>query len=117
MNIQIRYCSEEFNRAMTRYWGSEFHLNTNAVNLKNMDGPNTNWEILELIEALHDEEEYPPLECIGSCGLHIGSVALHSDVKAADWPIEKFLWTMFKILQDSPSKSRISFHVSYRFMA
>ena len=61
-------------------------------------GPNTNREILELIEALRDEKEYPPLECIGSCGLHIISDALHTGVKAADWLIEKFLWAMFKIL-------------------
>ena len=35
MDIQIRYWSEEFNRAITRYWGSEFQLSTDAVTLKN----------------------------------------------------------------------------------
>ena len=64
MDVQIRFWSDELNKAVTRYWGSEFQLNTDAVTLKEnllkslnplpiekqtqfaMDGPNTNWKIL-----------------------------------------------------------------------
>ena len=59
-----------------------------------MDEPNTNWKILDLIEFMLDEEEYLPLDCIGSCGLD-----------TADWPIEKLLLrALFKLLQHSPAQ-------------
>ena len=69
-----------------------------------MDGPNTNWKILDLIEVMRDEEEYPPLHCIGSYGLHTISGALHTGIKAADWSMEKLLVrAVFKLLQHSPT--------------
>ena len=69
-----------------------------------MDGPNTNWKILKLVSELRDKEEYPVLENIGSCGLHVISGALHTGVVAADWPIEKLLRGMFKFLHNSPAR-------------
>ena len=34
MDVQIQFWSDELNKAVTRYWGSEFQLNTDAVTLK-----------------------------------------------------------------------------------
>ena len=34
MDVQIRFWSDELNKAVTRYWGSDFQLNTDAVTLK-----------------------------------------------------------------------------------
>ena len=39
-----------------------------------------------------EDEEMPPLDCIGSCGLHVISGVLQSGVKAAEWGTEKVLW-------------------------
>ena len=49
-----------------------------------MDGPNVNWVALGVIQRRREEDEYPPLADIGSCGLHVVSGALHSAVVAAD---------------------------------
>ena len=58
-------------------------------------GQKLNWKILDLLSVFRDEEEYPKLENIGSCGLHVISGALHTGVMAAGWPIESLLRAMF----------------------
>ena len=69
-----------------------------------MDGPKTNWKILRLIQDKREEDDHPPLQDIGSCGLHVVSGALHSAVVAANWPVEKVLRGMFKFLKDAPAR-------------
>ena len=68
-----------------------------------IDGPKTNWKILRLIMELRDKEENPPLQDIGSCGLHVVSGALYTGVVACLWPLEKLLRAMFKFLHNSPA--------------
>ena len=72
-----------------------------------MDGPKTNWKILRLIMELRDKEKHPPLQDIGSCGLHVVSRALHTEVVACLWPIEKLLRAMFKFLHNSPARTAV----------
>ena len=62
-----------------------------------MDGPKTNWKILRLIMELRNKEEHPPLQDIGSCGLHFVSGALHTGVVASLWPIEKLLTSFAQV--------------------
>ena len=69
-----------------------------------MDSPNVNWKVLEAIQIKREEDKYPPLEDIGSCGLHMVSGALHSALLAADWPVEKLLREMYKLLKDAPAR-------------
>ena len=109
MDIQVRFWSEKLNKAVARYWGSEFQLLNYTETLTNslmkslailplekqhqlaMDGPKTNWKILKLIMELRDKEEHPPLQDIAPCGLHVVSGALHTGVVACLWSIEKLL--------------------------
>ena len=132
MDIQIRFWSKKLNKAVTRYWGSEFQLLTDAKTLTDnlmkglailpvekqhqlaMDGPRTNWKILRLIMELRDKEEHSPLQDIGSCGLHVVSGALHTGVVAGSWPIEKLLRAMFKFLHNSPARRAEYLRVSSR---
>ena len=67
-----------------------------------MDGSNVNWKVLEVIQKKQQEDEYPLLADIGSCGLHVVSGKLHSAVVAADWPVDKVLRGMIKLLKDAP---------------
>ena len=67
-----------------------------------MDDPSVNWKVLEVIQKKREEDEYPPLADIGSCGLHVISGTLHSAVVASDWSVEKVLTGMFKQLKDAP---------------
>lgn len=123
MDIQVRYWCPVNNIAKTRYLGSQFQYSTTAEALVEellsalpsspalenmtqlaMDGPSTNWKVLTLVNEYREKEEMPPMECIGSCGLHIVSGALGTGVKKADWSVEKVLRGMFKFLKKSPAR-------------
>ena len=70
MDTQVRFCSEKLKKAVTRYWGSEFHLGSDTETLSDslmkglvalpiekqhqlaVDGPKVNWKILRLIMDL-----------------------------------------------------------------
>ena len=68
-----------------------------------MDGPNTNWLVLKMINEYREKEEMPLMDCIWSCGLHVISGALQTRVKAPEWGIEKVLMSMYKFLYKAPS--------------
>lgn len=104
MDMQVRFWCPDQNIAITRYWGSQFQYRTTAEALTQelikglpssptlenmhqlaMDGPNTNWLVLSKMQKFREDEEMPPLDCIGSCGLHVLSGALQTGVKAAEW--------------------------------
>lgn len=123
MDIQVRYWCPINSIAVTRYLGSQFQYSTTAEALVDellkalpssptldkmiqlaMDGPSTNWKVLALMDKLREKAEIPPMDCIGSCGLHIISGALGTGVKKADWSVEKVLRGMFKFLKKSPAR-------------
>ena len=106
MDIQVRYWCPINSIAVTRYLGSQFQYSTTAEALVDellkalpssptldkmiqlaMDGPSTNWKVLALMDKLREKAEIPPMDCIGSCGLHIISGALGTGVKKADWSV------------------------------
>ena len=111
MDLQVRFWCPDQNLAITRYWGSRFQYRNTAEALTEelikglpssptlgnmhqlaMDGPNTNWLVLSKMTKFREDEEMPPLDCIGSCGLHVISGVLQSGVKAAECGTEKVLW-------------------------
>ena len=122
MDVQIRYWDENSLRAVTRYWASAFQMHGDAETLSTnlsksledvprskmhqlgMDGPNTNWKILSILQTERKNDEISPLEDIGSCGLHVISGALHTGVVKNEWPIDKVLRGMFKLLNKSPAR-------------
>ena len=123
MDLQIRYWCPESNVAKTRYLGSQFQYSTTADALMEellkglpssptlmkmtqlaMDGPHTNWLVLKKMDEYREKEEMPPMDCIGSCGLHVISGALQTGVKAAEWGIEKVLMGMYKFLHKAPAR-------------
>ena len=89
MDVNIRYRNDETNIAETSYLGSKFLLRPIAENLKcelvasilgldlakfiqlSMDGPNTNWNVLNLVNSHLVENGHKNLIGIGSCSLHI----------------------------------------------
>ena len=107
MDIQIRYWDETSNLACTRYFDSEFMYRPNANNLfdalnnglkdfhlnrmihLSMDGPNTNWLVLNLFQKDRHEKERAPLVNLQSCGLHVVSGALQTGIKSTNWDLEK----------------------------
>ena len=120
MDLQVRYWCNKTSRAVTRYYLSEFQVHGDHMTMSEnllkgigdlpdekliqtaMDGPNVNWKVLEVIQINREEDEYPLLKDIESCGLYVVSGALQSAVLAADWTVE--LRRMCKLLMDAPAR-------------
>ena len=68
-----------------------------------MDGPNTNWEVFDLLNRQREEERWSTLLNLGSCELHVVHGGFQTGVKATDWEIEKVLRVMWNIFHDSPA--------------
>ena len=123
MDIQVRFWDDKCKQVRTRYLTSIFLNRPNAKNLLlglqeslkafgqerflqlSMDGPNTNWKVLDLLNKERSEKEYPCLVNIGSCGLHI----LHGAFKvgmesASEWSVSKILKAMWQLFHDSPAR-------------
>ena len=121
MDLQVWYWCNKTSQAVTQYYVSEFQMQGDHMTLSEnllkgigdlpeeklthtaMGGPNVNWKVLEITKIKQEEDEYPPLEDIRSCCLHVINGALHSAVLVADWPIE-VLWGMHKLLKDAPAR-------------
>ena len=88
MDVQIRFWDDQSGEVETRYLDSRFFKRPNAENILeellksianlpeekmsmlSMDGPNTNWTVLEKLTDHCDKNEFPKLFDVGLCGLH-----------------------------------------------
>ena len=109
MDVNIRYWGGEKNVALSVYYDSRFILNPNAVNLTEellnaikdldmgkflhlgMDGPNTNWNVLDLINDHQVANGFQKTLDIGSCSLHILHGAFQTGIMKLGWEIAKVL--------------------------
>ena len=87
MDIQVRYWDYDIRQVRTRYLDSRFFRRPNADNIKDelilgmkglsedkmlsMDGPKTNWSVLDKIKEHREGIEVPPLGEVSSRGLHV----------------------------------------------
>ena len=91
MNVQVRYWDPETVQAVTRYLASRFFRRPNANKIREeqheglkpldekmimlpMDGPNTNWEVLNKVKDHRNKNDLPQIMDVGSCGLHVSMV-------------------------------------------
>ena len=104
MDLQVRFWDNEKKKVCTRYRGSKFVQRPNAKNLcdvlisslkdlsaerliqLSMDGPSTNWYVLQLLNDDREEKGYPQIINVGSCGLHV----MHGAFKAGMERLERF---------------------------
>ena len=68
-----------------------------------MDGPNTNWAVLNKVKDHGNKNELPQIIDIGSCGLQVVHGAFKTGVKATAWQLEKILKAMWKLSNDLPA--------------
>ena len=59
-----------------------------------MDGPNTNWAVLEKFIPARKENDKPKLAEIGTCSLHIIPGSLNAGVNASDWKVNEVMKAM-----------------------
>ena len=108
MDIQVRFWDENSVQAKTHYFDSQFLLRPNANNVLeslttkikdlsqekliqlSMDGPSTNWSVLNKRSLQCEGDELPPLENLESCGLHV----LHGHLRHRFRP-QTGHWTKF----------------------
>ena len=99
MDLQIRYWNNEACISKTRYLDSQFVLRPDAENLfaslnngtgclqdgkmiqLSMDPLSTNWVVLSKLQEDRGEKDLPPIEDLGSCGLHVISGAFQTALK------------------------------------
>ena len=122
MDVNLRYWNDEKNIAETSYLDSKFLLRPNAKNLKceivasilgldlakflqlSMDGPSTNWNVLNLVNNHLVENGYKNSIEIGSCTLHIVHGAFQTGATKSGWELNKvkslkhFSFCMLKLL-------------------
>lgn len=67
-----------------------------------MDGPHTNWSVLERLKTYRDENRLSQIMGIGSCGIHAVHGAFQTVVEATRWELDKVLKAMWKLFNDSP---------------
>ena len=122
MDIQVRFWDIEKKKVCTRYHGSNFVQRPNSKNLcdvltsslkdlsaecliqLSMDGPSTNWCVLQLLNDDRVEKGYSQIINIGSCGLHVMHGAFKAVMEAAGWNVGKVLKSMWQLFHDSPAR-------------
>ena len=83
---------------------------TEKLNLKkliqvSMDGPNINWQMLDLIlEDRNSNETYPNLLDVGSCSLHVIHGAFRTGMKQTGWGIDLLLKSLCSHLHETPAR-------------
>ena len=69
-----------------------------------MDGPSTNWELIEVILKDREEKEQKKLLDIGSCSLHIVHGAFKLGAEKNGWDIISIFKAAYTILHDTPAR-------------
>ena len=68
---------------------------------KMMDGPKTNWKVLQLVDDALESGGFTRTLNIGSCTLHILHGAFGTGILYTKWELGKLMKAMFKILDES----------------
>ena len=120
MNIKIRFWCDDKCKVTTRYLGSKFLAHGNAETISSalietldgfrnclmlsMDGPNTNWPVLDKVSSHCQQMELSSFFDVGCCGLHTVHGAFQTGAVAANWLLDKILHGMWKLFKDLPTR-------------
>ena len=63
-----------------------------------MNGPDTNWSVLEKLNNHRGQNKFPQLFEVVSCDLHVTHEAFQSVVKFTELELDKILKGMWKLL-------------------
>ena len=118
MDVNICYWDGEKNGAQSVYYDSRFLQRPNAVNLKeeilnaiknldigkflhlSIDGPNANWNVLDLINDCQVANGFQKTLAIGSCSFHTVHGAFQIGMIKSGWDIAKTLKALYKIFDE-----------------
>ena len=81
-------------------------LNPTGLMEFSMDGPSTNWKLLDELseDRVNSDPELPELINVGSCGLHMIHGAFKGGAIATGWHIDNLLQSLWYLFSDTPAK-------------
>ena len=119
MDIKIRFWCNDKYKVTTKYLDSKFLARGNAETISialiktldgldnrnslmlSMDGPNTNWSVLDKVSSHCQQMELPSFFEVGCCGLYTVDGAFQTGAVATNWLLDKVLHGMWKLFKDS----------------
>ena len=125
MDLQMRFWSEELCKVETKYFESKFLNRANSETICEalvetlktfdeskmlmlaMDGPSTNWAVVDKLTSHREQNDMKSLMDVGSCGLHVIHGAFQVGVESTNWELNKIFQAMWKILHDSCARRDI----------
>ena len=69
-----------------------------------MNGPNVNWNVLDLLDDKLVSDNFSKTLDIGSCAQHTIHGSLKNGFQKSTWNMDKLLKSIFWILHDSPAR-------------
>ena len=129
MDVNIRHWDNEKHIDQSVYYDSKFLLRPNAENLKGaildaikelelrkflhlaMDGPSTNWNVLDLINDHQVASGFSITISIGSCSLHILHGGFQTGITNSGWCLGQLLRALYKIFDESPARREVYIRV------
>ena len=112
MDMNVRYWDNDNSLVKLNYVTSRFFERSNPEDILSkllaglkpiceakiihlsMDGPNTNWKVLDSLQKYREKFEYSYLSNHGSCGLHMAYGAIKTGAQESGWDIHKILKAM-----------------------
>ena len=125
MDVGIHFWNEVTGMAETRYFDSQFMLRPNADTLLakledsvamldkskflqlSMDGPNVNWNVLDLLDNKLLSDGFSTTVSIGSCAQHTVHGSLKTGFNSLEFEVRKILKAMFWLFNDSPARRSV----------
>ena len=124
MDVIICCGDNEKNKVCSRYFDSNSLVHISAQDLLkslqsllttlnpmgliqlSMDGPSTNWKLLDELSEdwVNSDPELPELINVSLCGLHIIHGAFKRGAIATGWHIDNLLWSLWYLFSDEPAK-------------
>ena len=121
MDIKIRFWCHNKCKVTTKYLNSKFLTRGNAETISSalietldeynrnclmlsMDGPNTNWLVLDKMSSHRQQMELPSFFDVDCGGLHTMHGAFQTGAGATNLLLDKVLHGMWKLFKDSPAR-------------
>ena len=122
MDAAVRFWNDKTGLAEAKYFDSQFLRRPPAHNLfdslyesmsdleKNkllqlaMNGPNVNWNVLDLLDDKLVSDNFSKTLNIGSCAQDTVNSSLKNGLQKSTWNMDKLLKSTFWILHDSPAR-------------
>ena len=125
MNVVVRFWNDKTGLAETKYFDPQFLRRPTVQNLFGslyesmselkktksfqlaVDGPNVNWNVLDLLDDELVSDNFSKTLNITNCAQHTVHGSLKNGFQKSTWNMDKLLKSIFSILHDSSVKSDV----------